>query len=143
MRAEPADVDLERRIWRVKDAKGGWSEGLYLNDDLLTAFRVFVDADAWGYYDTSAMARALRTAGWPAGVRPYNMRHSVGIALSESGVDFVDVAGALGHRDLRTTRASYVPILNSRMERAARSIDGRLSGWSLAPDAGTIDKSTT
>jgi integrase len=126
MRAEPEDVDLERRIWRVRDGKGGWSEGLYLNDDLLEAWRVFVEAKAWGYFDTSAQARALRSAGWPAGVRPYNLRHSVGIALSESGVDFVDVAGFLGHKDVRTTRQNYVPVLNSRMERAARMIEGRL-----------------
>ena len=129
MRAERDDVDMERRIWRVRDGKGGWSEGLYLNDDLLEAWRVFVEADAWGYFDTSAQARALRSAGWPAGVRPYNLRHSVGISLSESGVDFADVSAHLGHKDVRTTRKNYVPVLNSRMERAARMIDGRLGGW--------------
>ena len=75
------------------------------------------------------MAKVLRTAGWPAGVRPYNLRHSLGIALSESGVDFADVAGVLGHKDVRTTRRSYVPVLNSRMERAAKAIEGRLGGW--------------
>jgi integrase len=126
MRAEPDDVDLERRIWRVRDGKGGWSEGLYLNDDLLEAWKVFVAAGAWGYFDTSAHARALHSAGWPKHVRPYNMRHSVGIGLSESGVDFADVAGFLGHKDVRTTRKNYVPVLNSRMERAARMIEGRL-----------------
>lgn len=117
----------------MRDAKGGWSEGLYLNDDLLTAWTVFIDADAWGYFDTSAHARALHSAGWPQDVRPYNLRHSVGIGLSESGVDLADVAGWLGHTDVRTTRSAYVPILNSRMQRAAEAIDGRLSGWKAPP----------
>jgi integrase len=131
MRAKPEDVDMTRRLWRVRDAKGGWSEGLYLNDDLLMAFQVFIAADAWGAFDTSAQARALRTAGWPEGVRPYNLRHSVGMALSESGVDLADVGGWLGHTDVRTTRSAYVPILQSRMQRAAEAISGRFGGWGV------------
>lgn len=131
MRAQPADVDLERRIWRVRDAKGGWSEGLYLHDDLLQAWQAFVAADAWGAFNTGSMARVLRACGWPEGVRPYNLRHSLGIGLSESGADFADVAAYLGHKDLRTTRQSYVPILNSRMERAGLLLSGRLSGWTV------------
>jgi integrase len=129
MRAQPEDLDLERRIWRVRDAKGGWSEGLYLNDDLLGAWQLFAKADAWGWFHTGSMAKVLRTAGWPSGVRPYNLRHSLGIGLSELGVDFADVAGWLGHTDVRTTRRAYVPVLQSRMERASRAIDGRLGGW--------------
>lgn len=137
MRAKAEDVDLERRIWRVRDAKGGWSEGLFLNDDMLTAWTVFAQADAWGDFNTGSMAEVLRAAGWPKGVRPYNLRHSTGIELSERGVDFADVAGWLGHTDVRTTRRSYVPILNSRMERAGRLLDGRLQGWKMAPNDGT------
>lgn len=129
MRAQPEDLDIERRIWRVRDAKGGWSEGLYLNDDLLAAWKMFAAADAWGWFHTGSMARVLRTAGWPEGVRPYNLRHSLGIGLSELGVDFADVAGWLGHTDVRTTRRAYVPVLQSRMERASRAIEGRLGGF--------------
>lgn len=131
MRAKPEDVDLERRIWRVRDAKGGWSEGLYLHDDLLAAWRLYVDADAWGMWDTGSMARVLRRAGWPSSVRPYNLRHSVGIHLSEIGVDLADVAGYLGHKDVRTTRESYVPVLGSRMERVGGLLNGRLKGWTV------------
>jgi integrase len=129
MRAEPEDVDLERRIWRVRDAKGGWSEGLYLNDDLLAAWKLFAESDAWGEFNTGSMAEVLRHAGWPEGVRPYNLRHSAGIALSELGVDLADVAGWLGQTDVRTTRGAYVPILGGRMERAGRLLEGRFNGW--------------
>ena len=129
MRAKPEDVDLNQRIWRVRDAKGGWSEGLYLFDDLLEAWKVFIEADAWGEFNTGSQARVLRNAGWPEHSRPYNLRHSAGIGLSERGVDFADVAGFLGHKDVRTTRQSYVPVLNSRMERAGKLLDGRFGGW--------------
>ena len=139
MRAQPDDVDLDTRLWRVRDAKGGWSEGLYLNDDLLIAWRVFAQAQAWGPFNTGSHAEVLRAAGWPSErddrgryrSRPYNLRHSVGMALSEQGVDLADVGGWLGQTDLRTTRGAYVPILKSRMQRSAEAIDGRLSGWQV------------
>jgi integrase len=131
MRAQPEDVDVDARTWRVRDAKGGWSEGLYLNDDMLTAWRVFREADAWGLFATDSMAEVLRAAGWPSGVRPYQLRHSLGIGLSEMGHDLADVGGWLGHTDVQTTRSAYVPILNSRMQRMAQSIDGRLAGWKV------------
>lgn len=137
MRAVPADVNLERREWRVRDGKGGWSEGLYLNDDMLAAWRVFIDADAWGPFNTGSFAEVLRHAGWPAGVRPYELRHNVGIALSDVGVDLADIAGVLGHKDLRTTRQTYVPIRNARMQRASQLLEGRLSGWHVAPHGTT------
>jgi hypothetical protein len=131
MRALPEDVDLERRIWRVRDAKGGWSEGLYLNDDMLEAWRVFAEADAWGAFNTGSMAEVLRAAGWPEGIRPYNLRHSIGMGLSELGHDLADVGGWLGHSDPRTTRSAYVPVLHSRMQRLSESLSGRLAGWSV------------
>lgn len=131
MRAEPGDVDLKRREWRVRDGKGGWSEGLYLNDDMRAAWLVFIEADAWGDFNTGSMARVLRAAGWKAGIRPYELRHGVGIALSDAGVDLADIAGFLGHSDLRTTRSTYVPIRASRMQRASEALEGRFSGWSV------------
>lgn len=132
MRAQPSDVDLARREWRVRDGKGGWGEGLYLNADMLAAWRTFADADAWGYFDTSAHARLLQSAGWPADVRPYELRHSTGIALTDAGIDLADISAFLGHSDLRTTRRTYVPIRQARMQRASEVLDGRF-GWDAVP----------
>lgn len=143
MRAKPEDVDLERRLWRVRDAKGGWSEGLYLNDDLLIAWKVFAEADAWGDFNTGSQAEVLRAAGWPTHSRPYNLRHSVGMGLSELGADLPDVSAWLGHKDIRMTRDAYVPVLGSRMERLGKALDGRLKGWNMAPAHGTPDDSIT
>jgi integrase len=136
MRAQAGDVDLDARVWRTRDGKGGVRPGgLYLHDDLLEAWQVFVKADAWGKYETSAFARTLREAGWPEGVRPYQLRASVGVALSEAGNDLADVGAWLGHSRIDTTRAHYVPVLAGRMKGAGESLNGRI-GW---PSLGSSD----
>jgi integrase len=135
MRAQPSDVNLQRREWRVRDGKGGWSEGLYLNDEMLAAWKVFVKADAWGSFRTGSMMNTLRSAGWqPHGdafTRAYELRHSAGIALSDAGIDLSDISGFLGHTDLRTTRQTYVPIRRARMQRASEALEGRFGGWTV------------
>jgi integrase len=80
-RTQPEDVDLERRLWFVRGAKGGYSVIVPLNADQVQAWQFFIQADAWGHYDTRSFARVLRTAGWPKAIRPYNLRHSTGFAL--------------------------------------------------------------
>ncbi len=135
MRTEPEDVSLDLRTWRVRNGKGGWGPGIYLNDDMRAAWRVFVDADAWGEFNTGSYARVLRHAGWPAGLRPYNLRHAVGQAMQAAGVDLSDIQAHYGHKHIATTRRHYVPILDSRLESASRKIDGR-----LAREDGTGDK---
>jgi integrase len=129
MRTEPSDLDMERRIWIPRDGKGGFSPGLYLNDDMLAAWQLFIDANAWGKYHTDRQAEALRRAGWPADVRPYNARHTLGITLSEGGTDLDDVGSMMGHKRRETTRRHYVPVLNSRMQKASESLAGRFKGW--------------
>lgn len=126
MRAQPLDVDLTRRVWTVRDGKGGFRPGLYLTDDMIAAWRLFLEANAWGPFNTGSFARRLRSAGWPKNVRPYQLRHSVGITLSEAGIDLADVQQVLGHTRMETTRRHYVPVLHSRMQRAGESLAGRL-----------------
>jgi integrase len=135
MRTEPEDVDLAARTWRVRNGKGGHGPGIYLNDDMLAAWRLFIQADAWGEFNTGSVARVLRHAGWPAGLRPYNLRHAVGQAMQAAGVDLSDIQAHYGHKHIATTRRHYVPILDSRLESASRKIDGR-----LAREDGTADK---
>ncbi len=97
-RTEPADVDLERRVWMVRTAKGGTPRAIWLNDEMLAAWQAFVAAGAWGTFDASDYAKALYAAGWPKDVRPYQARHSVALELGERGTDL--------SRRLRAARAS-------------------------------------
>lgn len=129
MRAEPDDVNIHRRVWIPRDGKGGLSPGLYLNDDILPAWQFFIEVGAWGKFSTQKHAERLRKAGWPKDIDPYQARHTVGITLSESGIDLADVGAMLGHARLTTTRKHYVPVLNSRMQKASESLNGRFSGW--------------
>lgn len=126
-RAKPEDVSLEQGVWGVRDAKGGWSEGLYLNAEMVIAWQTFIDVEAWGPFPAH-FARRLREAGWPQGIRPYNVRHATWIAASEAGADLSDIQAGAGHRHISTTREHYVPVLNSRMQKLSERIDGRF-GW--------------
>lgn len=136
-RTRPEDVSLAQGVWGVRDAKGGWSEGLYLNAEMVIAWQTFIDVEAWGPFP-GQFARRLREAGWPKGIRPYNVRHAVWIAASELGADLSDIQAGAGHRHIATTREHYVPVLNSRMQKLSERIDGRFGwqGW-LAPPINT------
>ena len=128
-RAEPGDLDLERRVWIPRDGKGGFCPGVYLNDDMREAWKLFVAVDAWGAFDSGSFAARIRAAGLPAHLTPYQLRHTVGIALSEAGVDLKDISDHLGHKRTETTRRHYVPVLASRLQRASEALDGRKLGW--------------
>lgn len=128
MRTERADVDLKARVWVPRDGKGGYTPGIYLNEEMLIAWRAMLDADALGQFNVNTFTRMLHRAGWPKTIRPYQLRHNVGITLSESGHDLADVGPQLGHKRAETTRRHYVPVLGSRMQRLSESLDGRF-GW--------------
>jgi len=133
MRAEPGDVNLEVRVWVIRDAKGGFSPGAYLNDDQLAAWQLFIDANAWGEYNHGNFSRVIRTAGWPPGVRAYNARHTTWITARERGIPLEDVADGAGHKDTRLTKRFYTGILNGPLQAMSERLDGRFSGWPVVP----------
>jgi integrase len=131
MRIAPADFDLTRGIWHVRDAKGGLTPGgVFLTGDIRAAVDEFISADAFGEFNTGSFARVLRHAGWPEGVRPYALRGTLGIALADAGADHLDIAAVLGHRDANTTREHYVGIRESRTRAALERLDGRVN-WQI------------
>ncbi len=124
-RATQEAVDLERRVWFVEPAKGDNGAIVYLNDDMLAAWTLFAQAKAWGDYDGRSFVKTLRRNGWPKGIRPYNLRHTVGLGLSELGVDLGDIQAHMGHTSPATTRI-YVPGVLQRLREASEKLDGRL-----------------
>lgn len=121
MRTLPGDVDMAQRIWFVRPAKGGDPIPMPLNPGMVRAWKAMQKAKAWGDFDTTAHAKALREAGWPAGIRPYALRHTFAIDLLLNGTDLGDVQGLLGHADIQTTRQFYAPILVSRLTKAVKN----------------------
>jgi len=119
MRATPADVDLKRRIWFVRAAKRGHPIPLPLSPDMVHAWKVFKAAKAWGAFDTRSFSKTLRRHGWPAGIRPYNLRHTFAIDHLLAGTDLGDLQGLLGHKQIETTRKFYGPILLARLRKSS------------------------
>ncbi len=119
MRAQRSDVDLKRRIWFVRAGKGGHQVPLPLNDEMLRAWKAFIDVEAWGTFDARSFAKTLRRHGWPKGIRPYSLRHTLAIDLLLKGADLGDVQGLLGHRQIETTRKFYGPILVARLRKVS------------------------
>lgn len=144
MRAKPSDVNLEARVWIPRDAKGGYSPGAYLNDDQFAAWQLFIAADAWGPFNHGNFSRVIRTAGWPAGVRAYNARHTTWITARERGVPLEDVAQGAGHRDTKLTKLFYTGVVGGPLQAMSERLDGRFKGWPvlefLAPDSVPSDK---
>jgi integrase/recombinase XerD len=132
MRALPMDVDRERRVWHVRPGKGGLSSTIYLNDDMLNAWDLFIAAKAWGRYDARSFAKTLQRNGWPTGIRPYNLRHTVGLRLSELGVDLGDIQAFMGHTSPTTTRI-YVPPVPNRLRQASTHIEERIGQTAAGP----------
>lgn len=111
MRATPADVDLKRKIWFVRAGKGGHAIPLPLTADMVNAWKAFAAADAWGSFDSRSFSKTIRRHGWPAGVRPYNLRHTFAIDHLLAGTSIGDLQGLLGHAQIETTRKHYAPVL--------------------------------
>lgn len=135
MRAKPEDVNLKARVWVPRDAKGGYCPGVYLNEDMLEAWKLFIKADAWGAYNHGNFGRVIRNAGWPKDLKPYQARHTMWQAASERGIDLRDISTGAGHKDMRLTGRVYVPVLNSRLQRMSETMDGRFRKWPQAKKA--------
>ena len=125
MAAKPADVNLKTRLWNVVPAKHSNGGPLWLNDDMLAAWKLFVAANAWGRYDSRSFSKTLKRNGWPDGVRPYNMRHQFVNELDHKDVAPRRIQQAVGHDSLDTTDTFYLQksIRGSRL--ASQAINGR------------------
>ena len=71
---------------------------LYLNDDMLAAWKLIIAEGAWGYFNTSSLAETLRHAGWPGDIRVYNARHTTWITAVERNAEMADVQTRSGKR---------------------------------------------
>jgi integrase len=121
MRALPTDVHLDRKVWFVRPAKGGKPVPLALNAEMVIAWRAFIAADAWGPFDARSFSKTIRRHGWPADVRPYQLRHTFAIDHLQGGTDIGDLQGLLGHAQLETTRKFYAPQQLARLRKAVAS----------------------
>ncbi len=99
------------RIWFVRPAKGGLAIPLPLDPGMVRAWKVFIQAKAWGPFDARSFGETIRRHGWPKGVRPYNLRHTFAIDHLLAGTSLSNLQGLLGHAQIETTRKHYAPVL--------------------------------
>lgn len=124
-------IDLRRRLVDITGGKGGEPILQAMNREQLVAWQAFVQADAFGSYDATKFRRRLYAAGWPKGVRPYGLKHTLGFELAEAGADHEDIKDWYGHTDTKTTRI-YTGVSLKRIRRIASRIDNRF-GWGSGP----------
>lgn len=127
MRTNPAtDLDLARHLWRVPPAKAGEPTTLHLNREMVDAWRALLARNATGPFDTGLYAKRLRRCGWPSGLRPYNVRHAVAMAILRAGGDLGDVQIHLGHTSIDTTKRFYVGLMSARARHTSKRLEGRV-----------------
>jgi len=126
-RAVRTDIQLRQRLWLVRRAKGGNPIPMALTDDMLAAWKAFIEADAFGAFDGSDYAKALYVAGWPKTIRPYNAKHTVALTLANANAEWEDIKDFFGHTDVKTTRI-YTGMVRSRLKGTAAKLEGRI-GW--------------
>lgn len=132
-RARREDVDLARRLWMTRTAKGGYNTEVLLNDQQLAAWHLFIAAQAWGAYDTSSFSKTIQRAGWPKGIRPYQMRHSVARTIRRRGGDPSDVQEALGHASIETGRSFYYGASPEQQAKVSGLLDNRFGASVFEP----------
>jgi len=124
-RTTAADLDVTSGVWYVDPAKGDEGSIVALNVQLRAAWALFIAANAWGAYDGRSFSKTLKRNGWPADVRPYQLRHTVGQRLKELDVDLGDIQEHLGHSSPATTQRAYLGASLARM----RAVGVKLDGW--------------
>ena len=134
-RALPHHVILtgDKPRWYVVEAKGESSHTVFLNDEMIAAWRLFIEADAWGKGNEGRRTDLMRKCGWPKDVRPYNLRHSFAFSMMDRGGDISDVQAALGHHDPTTTLRSYYKHQEKRQRRMSELMNGRLTEPTTQP----------
>lgn len=135
MRMTAADVNLDQRSCWVPTTKKGRRRLIPLQDDGVRAWETFIAARAWGPWWHSTARKALHAACTAARVVPpiriYDLRHSLGSALRESGADLADVAAHLGHSSTSLTKR-YAPTVPAKLREAVDRLGGANSGANVS-----------
>lgn len=124
-RARPEDVDLDERLWIVRDCKGAPAHTINLGEDAVEAWRAFIAADAWGPVKTTEYGNRIHEAGLPPTMRPYHAKHTGAAAAIVAGVPWAKLQDQLGHTSVDTTKRSYTGFMVDAQREVASKIGHR------------------
>lgn len=130
-RATPVDLDWPRGLWYADPAKGDEGTIVAFNEQIRAAWHVFAAADAWGRYDSRSFSKTIKRNGWPKGVRPYQLRHTVGQTLKELGVPLGGIQDHMGHASPTTTSEFYLGPSLEQLRDISAKLDGRLDPFAV------------
>lgn len=132
---KPEHVNVSQATCWVPTGKKGKPRQLVLNRAGLAAWKEFAALKAWGRYQKDSLRRSFHRAvrkvnkaraedklpPLPAGIRVYDLRHTIATALLASGADLADVQQHLGHTSPRMTRR-YAPYQPAKLRAAMRKL---------------------
>ena len=135
-KAKTADIDRERRLWKIpaQNSKGGLAGSVFLNDSALevldqldtqgTSEYLFVNKRTGKPFTTitKSWERIRTIAGLPH-FRIHDLRHQHAVLLINSGRTLFEVATALRHRDPNTTTIRYAHLTSKTMQDVSNCAD--------------------
>ena len=124
------DIDFEREIIHIKQAKGEKERIIFLHEklkELLAEYGIkksgFVLISERGKrYNERTIQQIVKNAARKAGIKkkvtPHTLRHSFATHLLEAGADIRYIQQLLGHKSLRTTQI-YTHVANKDIKKLA------------------------
>jgi site-specific recombinase XerD len=130
------DIDSERMMLHIRNAKGKKDREVILSETLLNVLRDYYklykpkaflfEGQQGGSYSTRSLQLILKKAKQKAGVKKagsiHAFRHSFATHLLEGGTDLSIIQKLLGHNDIKTT-LRYTHVSNATLQKIISPLD--------------------